>query len=36
MQISDLLNQDTNNITFETIKLRILDIFRQDSHGIQI
>ena len=33
MQISDLLNQDTNNFTFKTIKFRILDIFRQSWYS---
>ena len=27
------INQDTYNITFETIKLRILDIFRQSWYS---
>jgi len=27
------INQDTYNITFETIKLRILDIFRQSWYA---
>jgi len=27
------INQDTYNITFETIKLRILDIFRQSLYS---